>query len=62
MKKKNYKNLITTGLKELNARKDDLFLGEWCLTDSRFKKKISQKFAIIILIRKIKLKKIIVIL
>lgn len=39
MKKKNYKNLITTGLKELNARKDDLFLGEWCLTDSRFKKK-----------------------
>lgn len=37
MKKKNYKNLITTGLTELKANENDLFLGEWCFFNNKFK-------------------------
>ena len=37
MKKKIYKNLITTGLKEIKGGKDDLFLGEWCLVNNKLK-------------------------
>ena len=39
MKKKIYKNLITTGLEEIKGGKDDLFLGEWCLINDKFKDK-----------------------
>lgn len=37
MKKKIYKNLITTGLEEIKGGKDDLFLGEWCFINNKFK-------------------------
>ena len=39
MKKKTFNNLITTGLKELNPQKNDLYLGEWCIADNHFKQK-----------------------
>ena len=39
MKKSIHKNLITTGLTELKAKENDLFLGEWCFFNNKFKNK-----------------------
>ena len=39
MKKSIHKNLITTGLTELKAKENDLFLGEWCFVNNKFKTK-----------------------
>ena len=44
MKKKIYKNLITTGLKEIKGGKDDLFLGEWCLELKLIDNRVSKIF------------------